>query len=150
MSHRGRGRGRARGRGRGRVAPSRGGASVENDPRKEKPFVHPEEIEENIEVENDEDVGQEEEVQAETIYIPPLDPMLAQQIMSFMKRLVGPGVHPTNQATQTPANPLFVTPRSLVDHLGLSLRATSQGQEYMSQGKGARAKASPCLPCHCL
>uniref|UniRef100_M1DZI0 Uncharacterized protein n=1 Tax=Solanum tuberosum TaxID=4113 RepID=M1DZI0_SOLTU len=54
---RGKGRGRAMGRGRGRVAPARNGSPIENSPRKEVPSGHHEEIEENVEVENDEDVG---------------------------------------------------------------------------------------------
>ena len=48
------------------MAPTRDGASVENDPRNEAPPSHHEEVEENIEVEN---IGKEEEVQAETTSI---------------------------------------------------------------------------------
>uniref|UniRef100_M1DV67 Uncharacterized protein n=1 Tax=Solanum tuberosum TaxID=4113 RepID=M1DV67_SOLTU len=44
---------------------------------------------ENVEVDNDEDVAQEEKVQAENKGIPPLDLVLAQQIMSFLKGLIG-------------------------------------------------------------
>ena len=40
------------------------------------------------------------------------------------------------------------TPHSLVDHIGISLRDTSQRLEGMRQGKWARAKASPNLPWH--
>ncbi|WMV13845.1 hypothetical protein MTR67_007230 [Solanum verrucosum] len=57
-----RGRKRARGRGRRKVGPTRDGAPVENAPRNEAPHAHHEEVEENIEVENEENVGQEEEV----------------------------------------------------------------------------------------
>ena len=39
-----------------------------------------------------EEVGQEEEVQAKTTSVPPIEPVLAQQIMSFLKRLFGPRV----------------------------------------------------------
>ncbi|WMV30785.1 hypothetical protein MTR67_024170 [Solanum verrucosum] len=82
---RGRARGRTRGRGRGRVAPTRDGTPVENAPRNENSPVYHEEVDENIEVENEENVGQEEEVQVETTCIPPIEPVLAQQIMSFLK-----------------------------------------------------------------
>ena len=61
----------------------------------ENPHAHHEEIEK----ENVEDVGQEGEVQAETTCVPPLDPVLSQQIISFLKGLVGPGVLPSAQAT---------------------------------------------------
>uniref|UniRef100_M1DBS8 'chromo' domain containing protein n=1 Tax=Solanum tuberosum TaxID=4113 RepID=M1DBS8_SOLTU len=104
---RGMGRERVRGRGRERVTPTRDGAPVKNAPRNEAPLVHHEEVEENVEVENEKNVGQEEEVQTETTCIPPLDPVLAQQIMSFLKGLVGPGLFPYVQATQAPANPLI-------------------------------------------
>ncbi|WMV07823.1 hypothetical protein MTR67_001208 [Solanum verrucosum] len=57
---RGRGRERARGRGQGRIAPARGVALVENAPRNEISHAHHEEIEENVKVENEEDVGKEE------------------------------------------------------------------------------------------
>uniref|UniRef100_M1DLJ5 'chromo' domain containing protein n=1 Tax=Solanum tuberosum TaxID=4113 RepID=M1DLJ5_SOLTU len=95
---RGRGRGRARTRGRGRVEPAGNGAPVENAPMNENPHAHHEEIEENVDVDI-EDLGQEGEVQAETTCVPPLDPVLSQQIISFLKGLVGPGVLPSAQAT---------------------------------------------------
>ncbi|KAH0743076.1 hypothetical protein KY290_031069 [Solanum tuberosum] len=111
ISHcRGRGRGRARGRSRGRVAPTRDRVPIENAPQNEASPVHHEEIEENVEVENIEEVGQKEEVQAKTTGVPPIDPVLAQQIMSFQKGLVGPGVLPYAQAIQAPSNhPIAIT-----------------------------------------
>uniref|UniRef100_M1D870 Uncharacterized protein n=1 Tax=Solanum tuberosum TaxID=4113 RepID=M1D870_SOLTU len=81
---RGMGRGRARERGRGRVALTRYGAPVENAPRNEVPLVHHEEIEENVEVENEEDVGQEEEVQTETT-----DSCVSQSVTAALGTLAG-------------------------------------------------------------
>ena len=43
-------------------------------------------------------------MQAETTYIPPIDPVLSQQLMSFLKWF-GPGVLPSTQGTQAPTNP---------------------------------------------
>ena len=57
-----RSRDRAKGRDRGRVAPTKDKELFENAPRNEASLVHHEEVEDNIEVENEENVGQEEEV----------------------------------------------------------------------------------------
>uniref|UniRef100_M1DR00 'chromo' domain containing protein n=1 Tax=Solanum tuberosum TaxID=4113 RepID=M1DR00_SOLTU len=69
-------------RGRGRVAPTANGDPVENVLMNENPHAHAhhEEIKENVDVENIEnveDVGQEEEVQAETIAQAPARPSIA-------------------------------------------------------------------------
>ncbi|KAH0657946.1 hypothetical protein KY289_026694 [Solanum tuberosum] len=55
--NRGSGRGRVRGRGQERVTPTRLGAPFENFPKNEASPVHHEEVEENIKVENEENVG---------------------------------------------------------------------------------------------
>ena len=49
-------------------------------------LVHNKDIEEEIEFENVEEVENEEEVQDEAIGIPPIDPVLAQQIMFIFER----------------------------------------------------------------
>ncbi|KAK6773863.1 hypothetical protein RDI58_029102 [Solanum bulbocastanum] len=95
---RGSGRGRESGRGRGRLRPTRGGAPVENVPRKEAPPAPQEEVEENVEIEDEEDVRQEKGASAGNTDITPLDTMLAKHIMTFLKGLVGPSVFPTVQA----------------------------------------------------
>lgn len=66
----------------------------------ENPPFHNEEIEQDIE-ENEE----EEEVQAETISVPCIDLMLAQQIISFLKGLYGWGILSYVQENQAPTNP---------------------------------------------
>ncbi|WMV58447.1 hypothetical protein MTR67_051832 [Solanum verrucosum] len=80
-----RGRGRAKVRGRGRVAPAVNKVPIDSVPMNENPPSHNEEIEEDIEVEDVEENGQEEEVPAETSVVPPIDPVLAQQIIAFLK-----------------------------------------------------------------
>ena len=50
-------------------------------------LLHHKEVEKNIKVKNKENVGQEEEVQVETICIPIIYLVLDQQIMSFFKGL---------------------------------------------------------------
>ena len=49
-------------------------------------LVHNKEIEEEVVFENVEEVENEEEVQDEAIGIPPIDPVLAQQIMFIFER----------------------------------------------------------------
>ena len=49
----------------------------------------------------------EEELGVGTTCIPPIDSVLAQQLMSFLKWF-GPGVLPSTQATQAPVNPPIV------------------------------------------
>uniref|UniRef100_M1DHC9 Uncharacterized protein n=1 Tax=Solanum tuberosum TaxID=4113 RepID=M1DHC9_SOLTU len=52
-----------------RVAPTRDGAPVGDAPINEAPPAHHDEIEENVEVEDEENVGQEKEVQAERLQV---------------------------------------------------------------------------------
>uniref|UniRef100_M1DTW9 'chromo' domain containing protein n=1 Tax=Solanum tuberosum TaxID=4113 RepID=M1DTW9_SOLTU len=66
-----------------------GGAPVENVPREKAPLVPQEEVEENVEIEDEGDVGHEENALARNTDIPSLDPMLAQQIMFFLKGIDG-------------------------------------------------------------
>uniref|UniRef100_M1AL36 Retrotransposon protein, Ty3-gypsy subclass n=1 Tax=Solanum tuberosum TaxID=4113 RepID=M1AL36_SOLTU len=140
---RGRGRGRARGRGCGREVPARDGVPIENVPQNEAPYVHQEEIEENIEVENMEnveEVGQEEKVQAETTGIPPIDPVVSQQIMLFLKGLASPGVVPSVQATQAPANtPIAITTTKVGGNVGIKLwpLLLTRPMEVVREGSGA-------------
>ncbi|KAH0745921.1 hypothetical protein KY285_007578 [Solanum tuberosum] len=48
-------------------------------------FAHNDEIEENVDVDDVEEIGQEEEVQAGNVGVPPLDPMLTQQFITAPK-----------------------------------------------------------------
>lgn len=78
--------------------------------------MHHEKIEENVEdVENVGEVGQDEEVHAETTNVPLIDLVLAQQILSFLKGFIGPGVISSVQATQYTTNPPIpvTTPRRM-------------------------------------
>uniref|UniRef100_M1DPB9 'chromo' domain containing protein n=1 Tax=Solanum tuberosum TaxID=4113 RepID=M1DPB9_SOLTU len=79
------GRGRARGKGRRRVAPAKGGASTENVPREEALPAPQEEVKENVEIEDEENVGQEKDAPARNTGVPPLDLVLAQHIMYFLR-----------------------------------------------------------------
>lgn len=74
----------------------------------DNPIEHHEELYENVDIEdmqNYEVVGQKGKLQTETIGVPPIDPVLAQQITSFFKGLVGPRELPSFQSNQDPANP---------------------------------------------
>uniref|UniRef100_M1DUD4 'chromo' domain containing protein n=1 Tax=Solanum tuberosum TaxID=4113 RepID=M1DUD4_SOLTU len=77
--------------------------------------------EENVEVENVKELGQEENVQAETTCIPPIDTVLAQQIMSFFKGLAGPGILSFVQATQAPINPYVASTVPKTIGMGVAL-----------------------------
>uniref|UniRef100_M1DZQ3 'chromo' domain containing protein n=1 Tax=Solanum tuberosum TaxID=4113 RepID=M1DZQ3_SOLTU len=66
---------------------------------------------------------------AETTGVPPIDPMLAQQIMSFLKGLVGPGVLHSSQETQAPANlPIAITVPKVGGNVGLHTGSVSRAQ----------------------
>ena len=56
------------------------------------PYVHNEDIEKDIEVGDVEEIEHEEGVQAEATRIPPIDPVLYKQIISFLKGLDGRGM----------------------------------------------------------
>lgn len=64
------------------MKPTRNGVPVGDAPCNEALPVHHEEVEEKIEVGDVKIVGPEEEVQVETTCIPPIDLLLAQQIVS--------------------------------------------------------------------
>ena len=72
-----------------------------------------------MEIDDDKKVGPDEDAHAENIEIPPLDTLLAQQIMTFLKGLASHEVFPIVQTTQPLDNRLidvFVT--KLVGALG--------------------------------
>ena len=96
-------------RGRGKVQPTKDVALVDNAPRNEAPPLHHDKIEEDVNVQNEGDVEQDEEVHAETTCFHPLDTVLAQQIMSFLKGLASPGLLPYAQVAQDFAIGLLVT-----------------------------------------
>ena len=75
--------------------------------------MYHEEIEQNINVEDVEEIGQEGELHAGNTRVPPIYKVLAQQNISFLKGLVGDGVPPTFQETKAPANPpiAFIVPK---------------------------------------
>ncbi|WMV24463.1 hypothetical protein MTR67_017848, partial [Solanum verrucosum] len=81
-------------------------------------------VEENVEIEVVEDVGPEEEAQAKTTSLPPLDPVIAHQSMNFLSGLVSSGVLPIVQATQPPVNhPVAATVPKVVGALGSKAKA---------------------------
>uniref|UniRef100_M1DIM5 Uncharacterized protein n=1 Tax=Solanum tuberosum TaxID=4113 RepID=M1DIM5_SOLTU len=84
------------------------GDPVEKVPREETLPAPQEEVEENLKIEDEGDVEQEEDAPARNTGVPPLDPMLAQRIMYFLKGLVGLGVLPTVKTAQPSIN-LLVT-----------------------------------------
>ena len=74
----------------------------ENVSVNENPPANNEEIEEEVKVEDVGEVREEKVMQDEATGIPPIDTVLAQQIMSFLKGLYGQGMLPS---TQVPTNP---------------------------------------------
>ena len=87
------------------MAPTRDGAPVENAPKNESHLVHHKEVDENIQDENEKNVGQKKVMQNDATSINPLDLLLAQKIMSFLKGLVGLGIFPTFHENQAFVNP---------------------------------------------
>lgn len=71
-----------------------GRSPAENVHREEAPPTLQEEVEENVEIEDDEVVGQEKDAQTVNICIPSLNPVFAQQIMSILKGSVILGSFP--------------------------------------------------------
>lgn len=76
--------------------------TLKNVPMNKNPLKHDEGVEDEVEIEDVEDIEQEEELQAEATEIPPIDPVLSQQIMSSLKALAGPGMIPPTQAHSNP------------------------------------------------
>lgn len=74
--------------------------SIDNVPINWNPLVHNEKIE--YEVEDVEEIERGKGVKDKATGIPLVDPVLAQQIMSFLKGVVSPRFVPSVQATQAP------------------------------------------------
>ena len=98
----GRGKGRVKGRGSGRVAPAVYEVSMDNIPMNENRLAHNKEIEEEVDIEGVKEIEQEEGVHGAAIGIPLINPVLAQQIMSFLNGLAGPVMLPPTQALTNP------------------------------------------------
>uniref|UniRef100_M1DWW7 Uncharacterized protein n=1 Tax=Solanum tuberosum TaxID=4113 RepID=M1DWW7_SOLTU len=71
--------------------------------KEEALHVPQEEVQENVEIKNEKDRGPDEEVQAETTDIPPLDPVLAQHIMTFSEGISRPWSPSHSASSSTPS-----------------------------------------------